>query len=427
MIDANDAPQVSLETDHLEQLLEVPEAGPAPPVVMIEYRNRGVPWWVLASLVVLIPVAAVLIYRRWVDDAYRAGAAEAAYLKQMIAIQSAVPPPAPVDSSATQPPEAIAAAAQPPVGVGAAGAASGAASAKGSSWPTSVAAENSAQAPKASDSVIKVAADVQPPEGRVRTIAPGPLESVDATPAPSEKGPSVRSTKADTPPTTKLASAETGARKPGDAASGEAAKADPAGKAAAARGPAGGAGPGDVRDALAPLPSREEWQTELAKESARKNAELAADRAALKERESTRRAEDPVRFHEELKRILGTDPQNAGTEIDALVKRDKGDHDTKTYNTARSIWRYGRISMAAKVSQIRAMNIPESDILNFMSDNLHAQMHTRGGPRDSNDVRVRAARLLLSYDPMRSVDTAAPRTDPSGVIKRRVGGTTIPR
>ena len=44
MNDAKEAPDVSLETDRLEQLLEVP--APAQPVVMIEYRNRGVPWWV---------------------------------------------------------------------------------------------------------------------------------------------------------------------------------------------------------------------------------------------------------------------------------------------------------------------------------------------------------------------------------------------
>ena len=51
--DSRTLTEVSLDTDRLEQLLEVP--APAQPVVMIEYRNRGVPWWVLVPLVVLRP------------------------------------------------------------------------------------------------------------------------------------------------------------------------------------------------------------------------------------------------------------------------------------------------------------------------------------------------------------------------------------
>ena len=78
-----------------------------------------------------------------------------------------------------------------------------------------------------------------------------------------------------------------------------------------------------------------------------------------------------MRFHEELRRNpRDADPKTAGADIDALVKRERGDHDQKAYRTARASGVTARMPMAAKVSQIRAIDIPESDILNFMSDNL---------------------------------------------------------
>ena len=78
MNDADEAIDVSLETDRLEQLLEVP--APAQPVVMIEYRNRGVPWWLRRVLGRARPAGG----RRCatsnsVVDRYQAQASNAAY------------------------------------------------------------------------------------------------------------------------------------------------------------------------------------------------------------------------------------------------------------------------------------------------------------------------------------------------------------
>ena len=55
------------------------------------------------------------------------------------------------------------------------------------------------------------------------------------------------------------------------------------------------------------------------------------------------------------------------------------------------------LSQQAKVSQIRALDISEATILNFISDNFYSRMRSPGGPRDDNEVRVRAAQMLLSY------------------------------
>jgi len=60
---------LSLESDRLEQYLET--ATPAQPVVVIQYRNRGVSSWVFFTLLVVIPLGAILIYHRLVVERYR--------------------------------------------------------------------------------------------------------------------------------------------------------------------------------------------------------------------------------------------------------------------------------------------------------------------------------------------------------------------
>ena len=52
----------NLETDHLEEVIESPP--PAQPVVVIQYRTRGVPWYLVLPLLVLVPLGAVAVYHR---------------------------------------------------------------------------------------------------------------------------------------------------------------------------------------------------------------------------------------------------------------------------------------------------------------------------------------------------------------------------
>ncbi len=58
---------LSLETDHLEQVIESPP--PAQPVVVIQYRSRGVPWYLVLPLLIVVPLGAVGIYHRVVSRA----------------------------------------------------------------------------------------------------------------------------------------------------------------------------------------------------------------------------------------------------------------------------------------------------------------------------------------------------------------------
>src|SRR5271166_6414084 len=52
----------NLETDHLEEVIETPP--PAQPVVVIQYRTRGVPWYLVVPALVLVPLGAVAFYHR---------------------------------------------------------------------------------------------------------------------------------------------------------------------------------------------------------------------------------------------------------------------------------------------------------------------------------------------------------------------------
>ena len=63
-----------LETDHLEQLLETP--APPQPVVVVQYRNRGVPPWVFLLFVMLVFPITLYVYHRTVIEKYNVRAAQ---------------------------------------------------------------------------------------------------------------------------------------------------------------------------------------------------------------------------------------------------------------------------------------------------------------------------------------------------------------
>ena len=60
---------LNLETDHLEEVIESPP--PVQPVVVIQYRTRGVPWYLVLPLLVLVPLGAVAVYHRVSSRAHR--------------------------------------------------------------------------------------------------------------------------------------------------------------------------------------------------------------------------------------------------------------------------------------------------------------------------------------------------------------------
>ncbi len=426
MNDSDQAPDVSLETDRLEQLLEVP--APAQPVVMIEYRNRGVPWWVLVPLVVVLPVSAVLYYRHAVLENYRELISKDAYMLKKQALEKAAEdPPAPetakspvvaAESPRGSAPEAILAAVSVPAEVAKAA----------ESPPVTPETSGPAGGSKGGSEIIVTGAP-EPSKARVRSILPGPIESTDIVSVPkgsggdasARKNPASESAAVLGSPTTKIGTAE---KQAGVAVATAAGKADTPERSPAAKAAGPSAGDREKTVRLEPLPSRDEWMSQLAQESARKNAEMAEEQEARNERMRARLHDDRVKFHEELRQILAANSKTIGDEIDDLAKRHRGDRDPRTYAKARGLWRNPRLPMPARANQLRSLDLSESDILNFISDNLVAHMHSPRGVKDANDLRARAARLLLSCPLPDAAESAVVAPGARTMVKTRATGNS---
>lgn len=437
----NDATDVSLETDRLDHFLEV--AAPAQPVVMIQYRNRGVPWWVLVPLLVLGPLMAILIYHQSVVERYRAQAMEATHLMETwaqtagIGVELETNPTA--GSGGASLPTGVAKEEPQPK--------EGAPSELVASPSPAGSREAAVETKDGPTAILTVEKPVAPANSSVGTRpAPGRSEPAPATvgvagstaPSPPAAGQPVNPPRADSQGIAPNASVA-------GAAGTSAAGIDPPprtrvrsifpspfpfetdGPAAASNGVAGesnGAGaespaqPGpEQAHRLEPLPSREQSLRQFAQEAARKTRELAEQQAIREDSMRASRIDDRIKFHEELREILAAHGKRAGPEIDKLALRHRNDHKSAAFDRAKKVWRSGRMSQASKVSSIRSLDIPEADILNFLSDNLFARMRTPGGPRDTNEVRVRAAQLLLSYELPRAVETPDTTADPAKVIR----------
>ncbi len=61
--------QLDLETEHLQEVIET--SPPAQPVVVIQYRTRGVPWYLVLTLLILVALGAVAFYHRVTSRAWR--------------------------------------------------------------------------------------------------------------------------------------------------------------------------------------------------------------------------------------------------------------------------------------------------------------------------------------------------------------------
>jgi hypothetical protein len=103
-------------------------------------------------------------------------------------------------------------------------------------------------------------------------------------------------------------------------------------------------------------------------------------------------------FRDELREALKSFGPNAGSEIEVISSRYGREMppEIKTaYNRTLNI-AVRRLTRQEEVNFMRACGLPETVILDYLAHKLHRTLNTRGGPRDENEVRVRAAQLLLS-------------------------------
>ena len=419
MIEENQ--DLNLETDHLEEVIESPP--PAQPVVVIQYRTRGVPWYLVLPLLVLVPLGAVAVYHRVssrvryplvpppsADQSTRKAAERQAVPGALSeasvrATLQGLPSATIVDLGAplalnSQP---IAPGSLPAVLPSPAPAAKADLTKPASPAAATPAATKEGEPSKSAGSsdLAKAAPGVTvastPPPATTLVKEPGPQAAattpVDATrPAPRGTVAIGFSVPADND--SPFAELDISRRLPASTPDQE--------QAAASNGPAAASDPSPDRQ---PQPTQDQLLQDIQAEAAEKNAELK-QRRDLKDRarevvdaESQARVEDErAAFRRDLREAIKLSRKEAATQIDDLCNRYGRNYSDELRSKARFLLeRYGgKMSREAKVRMLRFHGVPEPGILDFLANEIHHMINSRNGPRDSNEVRIDAAKQLLS-------------------------------
>jgi len=420
---------LTLETDRLEEVLDM--GADSQPVVVVQYRNRGVPSWAFFTLLFMVPAIVIGIYHRLVVERYRNQAAEARQaLEGLVAGErSADPlvkggqPAAAAASNSDAAPRAPGEAANSESTVSSRSASTEAAGLEATTASDPGTAGLEAVAPSPFEGPPAVADKIAKPT--MRSILPNPFaEGVKPPKPPTPKdGPemTVDADKGKNAPAAGIGDKDNGLGQAGISRQGLPDTPGPSrnDRSESAVGPAttamtapdrgphadeldrnrdlatrdGPAGP----KPLEPLPSKEETLREFEHEAAQKQAEIVAQVENRQTEIRSQKVEEQIKFREELREVLRTQGNQAGPEIDNLVKRYGQDIDQLKHAYAYNAWRFSRKSQQEKVRFIRALELPETVILDFLSDDLHPQVRKRNGPRNESEVRARAATQLLKY------------------------------
>ena len=156
---------------------------------------------------------------------------------------------------------------------------------------------------------------------------------------------------------------------------------------------------GPVAAVEPPLPSKEETERQIREEAARKQAEADHRVAQQEEDLQTLRDDDRSRFREDLRMVLQEYGKQAGKEIEELSVRAGRDDDPMKRRLAHRVLKARGTPPRTKVRQLRELGVPEPVILDYLANNYNNDLRSRNGPRTRNDVWVKAALLLLAYEP----------------------------
>jgi hypothetical protein len=405
---------LDLDADRLEALMETPPAGQ--PVVVIQYRDRGLPWYAVLPIVLLIPLVAAAVYYRATS---RPGAGASPIQTSAAA---ALSPPLTNESARQGLPLTQAASPQPKSVTGDKSATATAAT------PTAATGAASAQplvpppAASPSDSDVPLALNSQPlaPAAIQQAVRSATALAEQVTPQTVAPKPPAAITQKDpdaAQPTTRVALSSPlaiGFSSPAapenpfaelDISRGGAAAATRSEEPAAQSSPATTtATPVDGQPGAQDPPTQEQLLRDIQAEAAAKGAEMrqlrdVKDRAQGQiEAENQARLEaDRIEFRRELDEILRTGGNEIGKDIDDLCERHGRNYDDVL---RRKIWKVlakfgGRMSREDKVRMMRLRGVPEAGILDFLANELNHNLYARNGLQSEDEVRATAARLLL--------------------------------
>ncbi|MDR3618132.1 MAG: hypothetical protein P4L85_02190 [Paludisphaera borealis] len=387
-------PLFNLETDPLvpdEELESEPSAQPqAPPVVMIQYRNRGIPPVLLFPTTLILSLGMFAAYH-YLFVAPRQRELQEQAREQAASLAAATKP----EADEIKPPEpplmALSLDSQPlPPGF---------------QFPTPIV--------KDSDATRVVAKPVDDPdsgpsiwdqvngESEKPTVAKSevPAAAVAVAPSPAteprkEPAPSPAVVSAGPPDVPKIEPPKEIALGPAAAAPKEVVKPDDV-------------KPTDVAapvETPPPTPTPEEMQRSLEAEAQAKRIERD-EQAKIKdlariqvENEAQDRVEgERSLFREELRRIVAAGGSGAGQEIDELCDKFGRTYssDLKAQILGLLSRHHGKVSRDIEVRMLRSLGMPEPGILDYLANNLHRSINSRNGPHSSDEVRVAAAKQLL--------------------------------
>jgi hypothetical protein len=155
-------------------------------------------------------------------------------------------------------------------------------------------------------------------------------------------------------------------------------------------------------------------QREAAENEARQRdmAELKPRARAMLLDEAIRRVEaDRAPFRNELGQIVASLGAGAGPQIDELCDqygRQTLPEVKAGYQRAMRV-KPRRLTLEGDVEFMRVCGLPEPVILDYIAHRMHKTLNTRGGPRNEDEVRVKAAAFLLKVPlrPARRAETPA--------------------
>jgi hypothetical protein len=424
-------PENLLEVDRIDEVLEAPESPQT--VVVVQYRTARLPWVLLIGAILIIPLIGYVIYYRtnqglrdratWVVRAELERWAEQKRLEAerrapirpeppiALAANTATVVQAPgatvsaAGNTGSDPPKVEAIATKPVESPAAGrpstveGAAPGPAGAPSS--PALAAAVPAVSPPRPVPGGTDPAAVVKASAVAVRSPF-SELDSSDPDPAEAPFGGTASTTAALAQPSP--AANLSGANPPKTETAPERVQPAVGAQPVTVASPAPPSQPIAV-PAEPPLPSREETERQIQEEAELRRAERAREIEEKQAEDRRIQYEERARFHQELKEALAQGGDLAVMAIEQLCQKANFRANPETFARARAAWKR-RVPLANRVQMMRSLDLPESMILNLLSADLDPLIHTRGGPRNRNEVRLKAARTLLSKCALPSLEEA---------------------
>ncbi len=183
-------------------------------------------------------------------------------------------------------------------------------------------------------------------------------------------------------------------------------------------------------------PTVEDTERDIRREAEAREAEreelarLKPQALEIEKAEARRRAfDDRISFRRDLRQIVQAGGRDAGRQIETLCQQYGYEVAPEVRERVATRLRLSteRMSRKDEVEMFRAHGIPEAAILNYLQKQAHNRLYNaRAGARDPDEIRVSAAKELLSY-PFPSVREKKPAKAATPKVVRSAAGTPAVR